>query len=151
MAIAEAFSSLQAASQIVKAILDLRDADLIREKSRELSSLLISAQSETLGVQSQLASAIEEVRKLKDRVMQMEDWRIEKARYELKEVVPGRFAYAIRETERGMQPPHCICAQCYERGFKSILQSEYLAAGRVDLLSCPACKTEIVTKGVRQD
>jgi hypothetical protein len=148
--IQSAYSALQSAGQIVKAMLELRDAQLLSEKARELSGFIIAAQSQTLEVQAKLSTAVEEVRELKERLMQMQNWETEKARYELKEVATGRFAYAIRETQRGMEPPHCLCANCYERGLKSILQEEHLAHGRTHLLVCHACKADVVIKGLRQ-
>src|SRR5688572_27694263 len=96
-----AFGSLQVAGQIGRALVDVRDADLVRDKSRELVDAIISAQTNTLAAQGQLSSAIEEIRQLRQQLEDMEAWNAERNRYEMKELGPGRFVYALKESSRG--------------------------------------------------
>lgn len=146
-----AFSSLSSAKQIAQSVLDIRDAALIREKIAEITSVLITAQSQTLSVQSDLTAAIEEIRQLKKRIVQMEDWSAEKQRYELREIITGVFAYLPKKDVDTTEPAHCLCAKCYNAGVKSILQAEVVAVGRVHLMICHTCHAELVTQGMRQD
>lgn len=143
-------ASIQHSLQIVKSLFNVRDGALEREKTAELREKLFTVLGDAMTVQAALASAQEEVAALKDRIVKMENWNTEAARYELKEIVPGRFAYSIKEAQRGAEPAHSICASCYQRGVKSILQAEHQAVGRVELLLCHVCDAEIITRGVRQ-
>lgn len=144
-----AASSLKIASDIARAILDLRDEAKIRAKVMELQRAIIDAQSSTLGAQTEGLAHIEQIRELKQHIVDLEDWAREKERYELYKVKDGVFTYALKETMGNGEPPHQLCAKCYQDGVKSILQEETLAVGRVELLVCHRCGSELITNGVR--
>jgi hypothetical protein len=74
-------------------------------------------------------------------VTELETWDAEKKRYELKEVGLGSLAYVVKESMRGAEPAHQICAYCYQRGHKRILQPGSTGYGKG--LFCPDCKTTI--------
>jgi len=47
----------------------------------------------------------------------------------------------VKETMRGPELPHEICAACYQHGKKSILQPRDADYDR--MMFCPECKTQI--------
>jgi hypothetical protein len=53
----------------------------------------------------------------------------EKARYQLREVNTGVFAYVPKQGMEQGEPFHMLCANCYERGEKSILQATQELSG----------------------
>lgn len=144
-----AAGSLKVASDITKAILDLRDEAKIRAKVMELQRAIIDAQSSTLNAQTESLAHIEHIRELKQRIVDLEDWAREKERYELHEVKDGVFTYALKEMMSNGEPPHQICAKCYQDGVKAILQEEVLAVGRVHTLVCDRCGSRLITQGMR--
>jgi hypothetical protein len=143
--------SLASAIELIKAILQSREATLKHEKAAELLGVLISAQSQTLSVQSQLAAAIEEIRQLKERIAQMEQWAHTKARYALNELAPGVFVYTLKAAHAGEEPIHHLCTRCYEEGFQGFLHPERVihAAGMTELLICNRCASELLIRGER--
>jgi hypothetical protein len=144
-----ALGSLRTAGQIIKAMLDIRDATKQALKVSELSSAIIEAQSHTMSAYTEATALVQRVRELEQRIVDMEAWNAEKGRYELKEIAPGRFVYAVRDSERGTEPPHSLCTSCYQRGIKSILQHEQLDVGRTRILVCHQCGAEVLESGVR--
>jgi hypothetical protein len=143
-----AAGSLKVASDIAKAILDLRDEAKIRAKVMELQRAIIDAQSSTLGAQTESLAHIEQIRELKQRIVDLEDWAREKQRYELHEIRSGAFTYSLKSAMSNGEPPHQICAKCYQDGVKSILQKEIRVVGRVHALVCHRCQAELVTQGM---
>jgi hypothetical protein len=81
------------------------------------------------------------VGELEKEVARLETWNAEKDRYELKDVGFGSLAYVVKEAMRGAEPPHQICATCYQHGRKSILQPRNVSMDK--LLICPECETQI--------
>ncbi|MCJ2033046.1 hypothetical protein [Methylobacterium sp. J-068] len=139
-------SSLKATSDIAKAMLGIRDELLIREKAVELNAQVMTAQSSALAAQAAQAELVERVRQLEQKVVELEDWEREKCRYQLAEIATGVFAYATKPGMEDGEPPHRICARCYQDGRKSILQgiSRTKNWTKLDLLVCHVCDAEIV-------
>jgi hypothetical protein len=137
-AIGGALSSIKAASDIANAMLKIHDAKTIQEKTIELNRVILSAQGSVLEANAAQSSLLEHVRSLEKQVTEFEKWDTEKEKYEMREIFSRSFAYAIKESARGSQPEHLICAKCYEDRKKMVLQ-------RVDAshVMCPECKTKI--------
>jgi hypothetical protein len=84
---------------------------------------------------------IHEISRLKEELARVKAWDETKKRYQLISPTPGSFVYALKEESKGTEPPHWICATCYEDGRKSILQQlgEFYGVMRY---ICPHCKNE---------
>jgi hypothetical protein len=150
-ALTAAFQSLKIAADMAKAMANIHDANVVKEKVRELTGVIIEAQSQTLDAQTQLSDANDQIRALKQQIEKMETWAAEKQRYALAEPVVGVFVYQLKEEARGDQPIHSVCTKCYQDGTASILQSETMVTpqGFVKIMACPECDTEIVLSGMR--
>jgi hypothetical protein len=138
---ASAVSSLKTAGDIAKALVGLHDAQTIQSKVIELNGIILSAQQSALAAQSDQFTLLERVRELEKEVARLEAWNAEKDRYELKDVGLGSLAYVVKEAMRGAEPPHQICAACFQHGKKSILQPRTISMER--LLICSECKMQI--------
>ena len=46
---------------------------------------------------------------------------------------------------RGTEPPHLLCANCFQQSKKSLLQSKGVVY-EIETLNCPACRAEIYVK-----
>ena len=146
--IAAALSSFDALKNIAKSMIALRDSQALQAKIIEFNEALIDAQTKIFSVNEERSTLIERVRDLEKQVIQLETWDAEKKRYELKAFARGAFAYALKPEAQGAEPPHQICAACYERGKKSILQrvpsnTARMALGMGATYRCPECKSEI--------
>lgn len=135
--VAEVFAGLGTLKSALDLAKGLKDID----NATRRNSAVIELQEQILAAQSAQSELVESVRDLKARVVELETWDAEKQRYELKEVGLGSFAYVVKEGMRGGEPPHQICAYCYQRGHKRILQPG--STGYAKGLFCPDCKTTI--------
>jgi rubrerythrin len=144
-------SSLNAALNIAKAMLSIRDQALIQEKIIELTGQIIAAQQSAMTTNAAQLDLLEQIRSLEKKIVDMETWEAEKLKYELKSVSRGARTYVLKSEMQASEEPHWICAACYQNGKKFILQCR----GRVfqihgygpseEIWECPSCKTEIQT------
>ena len=103
------------------------------------NAAVIELQEHILNAQEQQSALVDEVRNLKEQVVEMEKWDADKERYQLKEIASGQFAYALKEEASGTEPAHMLCANCYGQNQKSILQTEIRNPGRHTVLFCQRC------------
>lgn len=91
--------------------------------------------------QATVADLVERNRDLEAQVVKSKNWDAEKTRYAMVSVLGGSLVYALKESMKGSEPPHWICANCYQDGQKSILiprnKDGWTHAG------CMKCKAEI--------
>lgn len=150
--IATAISGLQAATNIAKSMVGVRDASVIQVKTIELQSAILAAQTSALTAQSEQFSLLDRIRELEKEVTRIEAWGAEKQRYQLNEVKPGVFTYILKEEEGAAELMHQICANCCDvHQRKSILQIETQAVGRAEILFCHHCGSEIYIRGMRRN
>jgi len=121
---------------MAKGLKDINDASI-------RNGAVIELQEKILTAQDQQATLINRVRELEKQMARHETWEAESQRYELKELYRGALAYAVKETVRGSEPQHYICANCYQRNKKSILQGFESYTGE-RTLTCPDCKTQVI-------
>ncbi len=114
-AIAGGLASLKAAKDIAESLLNLRDNAKFQAAVVELQGKILSAQSD------QFAS-MERVRELETQLTKLEAWATEKKRYQLTDFGGGTFAYLLKPEAANGEPIHWLCANCYQKGRKSILQ-----------------------------
>ena len=118
---------------MAKGLKDINDATIRNGAIIELQEHIVSAR----GQQTALTERISELEK---EVAEFETWEAEKHRYELKELARGFVAYVLKEPERQTSTAHAICTNCYERRFKSILQSNGAPRVHDHAFNCPSCK-----------
>lgn len=142
-AIGSALASLNAAKTIAQAMIGLRDAQAFQAKAIEFQSKILDAQSSVFAANEERTALIERVRQLEKQMTDLEAWDAEKQKYELKHLPPGAFAYALKSESGVGEPPHWLCAACYQCHKKSILQDQG-ERGREHRWSCPECKVDIM-------
>jgi rubrerythrin len=136
--IAGTMTSLKTAFDMSKTIIGIRDAAILNEKVIELQRVILAAQSDAMAAQAEQLTLLERVSGLEKQITDMKAWETEKQRYELKAATSTAFIYALKTNAGGTEPPHWLCAACYEKGVKSIL-SVYGSLGRNDIWKCPSC------------
>jgi hypothetical protein len=127
-------SAFKTMFDIAKSMKDMSD---INVRNIAVSNLW----EQIFAAQSRYRAAMEHITELEEKLTHFETWETEKQRYELKDIGLGSKAYVIKESMRGGETPHEICATCYQHGKKSILQPRDISADK--LLICPECKTQI--------
>jgi hypothetical protein len=126
--------AIKSAFDLAKGLKDINDAAV-------RNAAVIELQERILAAQQAQSALVERVSELEKRVAGFEKWETEKEKYKLEEVHPKNYAYAIKESARGSEPSHLICATCYENRKRTILQPSSAVH-----LSCPVCKTTIQFK-----
>ena len=64
-------------------------------------------------------------------------------RYQLQRFYPGSFAYALKPEMAAGEPPHYLCANCYQQTKKSLLQDTGKRYARYRTHHCASCKNEV--------
>ncbi|WP_273792129.1 hypothetical protein [Brucella anthropi] len=112
--------------------------------SVKINNAVIEIQNKLLMAQSEVFSLVSRVSELEAEAMRMKNWEAEKERYDLQELPPGVFIYALKESVRGSEPAHNICANCYNKGVKSILHVTN-SSGGIKHWKCYCCGFEADT------
>lgn len=128
---------------ITKSFLDLKATSEIQAKVIELQDAILSTQNSALAANAHQAAMVEEIRNLKEEIARIKAWEEEKQRYKLVSPWQGTMLYTLKKESSLTEPPHWICANCYENGRKSILNTQKKHIDYV--LVCPACKFEFHT------
>jgi Zn finger protein HypA/HybF involved in hydrogenase expression len=144
-AIAGTVSALKGAIDISKAMIGLHDAQTVQAKIIELNSKILEAQTNAFAANEERATLVQRIGELEKEVAHLKAWETEKQRYQLTDIGDGTFAYAIKESMSGGEPPHYICATCYEQAKKSILNNTRLPGGG-NLLTCHSCASKMIIR-----
>jgi len=145
---------LKDAKSIADAIRQRDKQVAINEKATELFNIIINLQGHVSSLQSDLMSIQTEHNELlktkndiEKKLVKKEKWDITASKYELKEIYPGTFVYALKENTElpgeSTEPHHWICTSCYSKQKKSILQHHNTNPGIMRDFICPECKTII--------
>ena len=84
----------------------------------------------------------EEIRRLRGQLELAEAWSTEQQRYQLTALQPGIFAYALKKAAAGVEPPHWVCARCFNAGTKFVLQNQGDFYGSSEHL-CNGCNSTL--------
>ena len=75
----------------------------------------MEAHGSALSAYEAQASQAARLRELEKEILELKDWKGEAERYRLGEIGPGLLAFSLKPgMERG-EPPHHLCANCYNK------------------------------------
>ena len=137
-AVSKTVSTLQSAYSLAKGIADLNEAHAIKVQIGELQAQILSAQESALRSQEREAALARQVDELEQRIAQLETWNAEKQRYQLTDFGEETFAYLLKPDMSEGEPTHRLCANCFEKRQKSILQYAHEDRGQ-DVYHCLNC------------
>jgi hypothetical protein len=141
--IAAAITGIRSALDVTKAMIGLRDAEAFRAKSLELQGLILESLDKAIEAREAYAAQLDEIRALKAEIAKFEAWDTEEKRYELKSVGTGATVYVLKPDERGTEPPHWLCTNCFVQRKKSFFQStREIEKGHL-IFRCIGCKSAI--------
>ncbi len=135
-------TGLKVASDIAKGFLDLKSMAEVQGKVIELQSSILSAQSSALAANADQAAMADEIRKLREQLALLQAWGEEKRRYQLVALEPGIFAFALKSDSASGEPAHWVCARCFNKGEKFVLQNQGDFYGSSEYL-CNGCNSKI--------
>jgi hypothetical protein len=134
-----ALGLLKTITGTTKRFADAREEFKVNEVAIQLQGITLDLQSEMMMIQSDYQNILHSKEDLEKKLIEQEGWDKERARYHLESVGDGIFVYLLNPTANDIEPPHWICAHCYEEKKKSILQRNPYPSW-----ICPRCKTRIV-------
>ena len=136
-------SGIKTALDILKGIKKTQASGSILAEIADLQSALIDVQQGIMAANQTHTADIDRIRELEQKVADLKAWDGEKARYELKNVWQGTMVYALKPDNRGGEPPHWLCANCYQKGKKCILQAAQYSVSTARWM-CPDCKNTVI-------
>jgi hypothetical protein len=146
-AIGGALGSIKAAGEIANAMLKLRDAKALQDKTIELNRMILSAQHDAIAANAAQLELVARINQLEKEIDDLKSWEADKARYRLTDIGGGVVALAIREGLSNGEAFHRICADCAANGKKSYLQPQ-VQGPYYDRYKCHGCGAELsVDKG----
>lgn len=130
-------------SEIANLLIKAKVDTATTEKAIELQSSIISLQSDLMTIQSQNQALLTAKNELEQRLNWIESWNAQAENYKLEEITSGVFVMASQPSENDSTPPHWLCANCYQKKQKSILQYNGNPSDGVHYF-CPNCKNDVV-------
>lgn len=139
----QAMASLNAASNMISALVGLRDFAKYATQLNELHSHIIKANTTIISEQQSHLAMTARIQELEKECMRLKDWSAEKERYSRKQIANGVFAYIENESVEPLQNAHKLCCNCFNKTIQSTLQQEHKCDdGWHYLLVCPnGCPT----------
>lgn len=140
---AAGLGALKTAGDIIQGLNATATEAKINEVKIGLQRSILEAQSALMAAQFAETAAAQRIRDLEQQIVGLKDWEGEKQRYEMKRFHPGTFAYSLKAGMEAGEVPHRICAGCYQKGEKGILQAtgEMLFRDRVHI--CTSCQIKV--------
>lgn len=144
--IAQGIAALKSAGDLISGLIAARDLQKFSGELIKLQNEIIAAQSSMLALQHDHAEVVARERALKEEIVKMERWAAEAERYALQSDRDGGIFYALKESMKGADPPHRICANCYTNRKKTYLLRGEIVMRKLQM-DCTVCKTSIPVTG----
>ncbi|WP_181297015.1 hypothetical protein [Pseudomonas sp. Q2-TVG4-2] len=142
-----AYGGIKAATDITQSMLTLKTDAAVTTKVVELNGVLLGLQGQLNSAHAEHTALASRIRDLEAEVTQFKNWEEEKERYQLHKFPAGTLGYRIKPAMQGAEPPHDLCANCYQNGVKSILQA--CEDGWYNALKCHPCGSVIRTDKIQ--
>lgn len=143
--ISTAVSSLKAVKDIAQGMIELKSLADVQTKVIELQNQILLAQSSALDAKAEYSALLDRVETLQKEIARLKAWEQERANYVLKEVSQGNFAYVLKDDTKTEEPQHWLCCQCFNDGYKSVIQfSGHKEFHKVFL--CNRCKSTLLVR-----
>lgn len=117
-------ASFKSIVELLKGFKNFKDTSAIQAATSELMSKVLETQQIAYEEQMIKQNLINNICTLKEKILNFENWEVEKTKYFL-DSIGGAFVYSLRDEpiNEGVEF-HQICTNCYEEQRKSILQHE---------------------------
>ncbi|MBI4922326.1 MAG: hypothetical protein HY834_11295 [Devosia nanyangense] len=93
----------------------------INDVKLTLQQHIFDARDALSATQEKQATALKRIIDLEGEIASFKNWEAEKQRYKLETLPPGIHMYGLKPGMENGEPPHKICATCFNQGFKSLL------------------------------
>lgn len=145
-AISGAWSSLSAAKDIAKGLMDIKEAAAVNTKAVELTSAILDIQDKLFLARTERDTLQARIRELEAKLAEADDWEAQKSQYRLVSIHDGCHVYIENGQEPNrLNPPPYYCPTCFINRQLVTLQSPTRTAIRRHY-KCAVCETELVER-----
>jgi hypothetical protein len=130
-------AGLKTVADLAALVLKMNVDAAVKQKAEESNFAIINAQSLMLELQVQYQELLSQKNEIEKRLVEIEDWNVKAANYELKEMA-GVFFFALKADQETPTPAHWLCCGCYQKRQEGILCKTVKDAGGY-LYRCPLC------------
>jgi hypothetical protein len=141
-------ASAKAAGELMLLVHKVKVNDAVAEKAAELNSHILSLVHEGLAILAENQALLNEKAELERKIVEIEDWRDEAAKYEKIKVAPGVTFYAPKAEIESTEPFHWICPNCYGNKRTSLIEREGTAHQALAVYRCFSCSLKVTLNGV---
>lgn len=122
----------------------LKDQAEFSARALEMHAHLVSLLAELARASLAQHVAQDEARDLRKQLDDLRDTLRDLERYKLDTPFAGAVVYALDEAQSKGEPPHYLCATCYTKGIKSILNSADI--NHWQFFKCFVCNAQVRTE-----
>jgi hypothetical protein len=137
-----AINGIKVAMDIAKGVSSLKTETEINQAVIDIQRALLDAQAGAFEDRHSIARLTDEINDLKNQLLAKADWKKEQERYVLTESEKGTFFYQLKTECADGEVLHRLCATCFVKGTKSILQTTQKARGG-EVVQCQTCDKEL--------
>lgn len=137
------FQSAKAAQDVLSSLIGLRVSAEISGKIAEANKHLIELQGQIMAAQRENAALVARIRELEEEAVRSKRQHGDLEDYELTQVGPGSFVYAMRPNINRGGPLHWLCPNCFANSHKSQLQHDPDFSVIAEEFFCPRCKSNV--------
>ena len=153
-----AASSIKTIREMLGTALDAKTFNAVNEVLINANDKILAAQewiaklqAEKTALANEVVARHQKIRDLEQEVTRLIEWKEERIHYRLAEVATGAFAYIVKPVDHDRdqsaspaQPAYWLCCQCYDSGYKSILQFSQWQSHTLRQFICPRCKSALI-------
>jgi hypothetical protein len=137
-----AITGIKVAMDIAKGVTSLKTETEINQAVIDIQRALLDAQAGAFEDRQAIAKLADEIMGLRKQLAAKADWKKEQQRYVLTESEKGTFFYQLKTDFADGEVLHKLCATCFEKGGKSILQTIRKSRGG-EVVQCQTCEKDI--------
>lgn len=143
-------AALKTSVDLAQKAIAARDEAKLAESTQLMNERVIDVQNAALQLQEKQSAARDEIEMLKDdlrtmkaKVAELEDWLDQRSHYKLEQLAEGSFAYAYVPSSDDGTPMHWVCQGCMDSLSKKYVLKETKNFVGIGVMTCPSCKHEI--------
>jgi len=135
--------------EIAKGLQALKTETAINQAVIDIQRHALEAQQGLAAARDAEAASARRIAELEQEIMRLKDWSAEKQRYHLIDAWRGAVAYMPKPGMESGEPPHWLCANCFNQGRKSFLQfkgqdiAKSGGLGSESTYGCDACRASL--------
>jgi hypothetical protein len=138
-----ASQSVKALGELLKAASELKNFNDFVAAISEINAKLMDAQVAALSSQEKQSALAKRICELEQKIVELENWNHESERYQLTSLASDILVYTVKPGKENGEPPHKLCARCYNERKKSILQRKDKSMSGTTFI-CHTCNSEIL-------